>query len=124
MDPLSLSASTAGFLSLAIELTKILTNYSTTVKSAPREVSGLTFEVEALSHVLDNLVDILRSDDSEITTFSEQSILCCIISASQKHITDIYRKLVKQTKPSVRSVDRMAGAMRRLTWPFEKDERQ
>jgi hypothetical protein len=50
MDPVSLSTSIAGFLSLAIQLSKILANYSNTVNSAPQEVSGLTIKVEALSH--------------------------------------------------------------------------
>ncbi|CCX33627.1 hypothetical protein FPQ18DRAFT_91166 [Pyronema domesticum] len=71
MDLLGLSASIASFLSLAIELSKMPTNYSNTVKSAPQEVSGLTIEVEALSHVLEKLVEILRNDDPDINTFSK-----------------------------------------------------
>jgi hypothetical protein len=108
MDPLSLSASIAGLLSLSLEVTKILTNFLSTVKSAPSEANSLTTEVTALSQVLETLVEVLRSDDSEVTTFDEQSILCSIISACQEHIGSLFKTITK-----LRSVE-TAGVLGRL----------
>jgi hypothetical protein len=116
MNPLSLSASIAGLLSLSLEVTKILTNFLSTVKSAPSEANSLTTEVTALSQVLETLVEILRSDDSEVTTFDEQSILCSIISACQEHIGSLFKTITK-----LRSGE-MAGVLGRLAWPYKKED--
>jgi hypothetical protein len=64
-DPLSISASVAGLLSLTIELTKSLNNYISGVKSAPEDSKRLCTETEALSAVLEKLVKFLRDQDKE-----------------------------------------------------------
>lgn len=61
MDPLSLSAGVAGVLSLALEMTKILTVYVSDVESAPEEARGLLIEASALCSVLDQLVNFLQT---------------------------------------------------------------
>lgn len=116
MDPLSLSASIAGLLSLSLEVTKILTNFFSIVKSASSEASSLVTEVTALSHVLETLFEILRSDDPEVTTFNEQSVLCSIISAYQEHIGSLFKTIMK-----LRSV-KTEGVLGRLAWPYKKED--
>jgi hypothetical protein len=63
MDPLSISAGVAGFLSLAIEISKILTAYVGSVKSAPEEAQQLLQEVSALYNVSKQLAQVLRNDE-------------------------------------------------------------
>ena len=68
-DPLSLVASVAGLTSLAIELLKILNAYASGAKSAPKDVSQLLMEVEALNTVLRQLLSFLLDNDIDQESF-------------------------------------------------------
>jgi hypothetical protein len=116
MDPLSLSASIVGFISLAIEVTKILGVFIGDVKSAPQEATDLMTEVAALVNVLQTLVEDLREDHGE-TIFEEQAVLCTVISACQVQVSEIYAKLAK-----LRRTTKVMRTVARLTWSFQKDE--
>jgi hypothetical protein len=116
MDPISLSASVAGFLSLAIELTKLISTFIGDVKSAPQEASDLHTEIAALSLVLEKLTNILWSDSPDDgEEIGEQSILVLVISACQSHVAAIYKKLSK-----LRTSDKMKESMGRIVWPFQR----
>jgi hypothetical protein len=71
MDPLSISASVAGFLGLAIELKRIISTYVSDVKSAPQEAHELSVEVLALSHVLETLDELLQGEDLDETSLDD-----------------------------------------------------
>jgi hypothetical protein len=120
MDPIRLSASAAGFFSLAIQLTKIIGGYVTNVQSAPAEARELTTEVKALSHVLETVVDVLRSEDIESTSFEEQSVLFSVIGACRVHLNTLYKKLSKLCGPESKATEIPA----RFMWPFQKDDCQ
>jgi hypothetical protein len=62
MGPLSVSSGVAGFLSLAMEISRILTAYIGNVKSAPDDAHNLLKEILALCHVLEQPVTLLRND--------------------------------------------------------------
>lgn len=79
MDPLSICAGVAGFLSLAVEISKILSVYIGDAKSAPKEAQCLLMEVDSLCLVLDQLVKLLREDVKD--DFKETSALLTIITA-------------------------------------------
>ncbi|KAI5789569.1 hypothetical protein FPQ18DRAFT_43339 [Pyronema domesticum] len=138
MSPLSIAASVAGFLSLAIELTKIISTYVADVKSAPSDASALRTEITALCKVLKMVEGILRSDKIN-GTFDEQSILYSIINACQRHFTTVYEKLATlpyDKENSRRSTgimaritysikkDKVKETMARITWPLKKEECQ
>jgi hypothetical protein len=118
MDPLNLSASVAGFLGLAIEVTKILSSYVSDVKDASQEASELNTKVSILSHVLRELVDILQSDNMKATTFDEQSLLFSVVNSCEGHLKCVYKKLAKL---QVRDTDKIKALMGRVSWPFQKD---
>lgn len=119
MDPLSFSASVAGLLSLAIEVTKTLKTFISDVKAAPQEAKDLNLEISLISTVLERLVDVLRSDDTEGTTFDQQCLLYSVITACQSSITNLYKKLSK-----LRSCDKLTERLAWMKWPFQKDECQ
>jgi hypothetical protein len=122
MDPFTISTGLAGFLSLAFEITKILTAYVSDVKSAPEEARGLLSEVSALCNVLDQLVNFLRNDVKGNFTLS--SALYVAIMACQTHIGELYKKIEKL---QIRSSDgKISKIINRTTiaWPFLKDEYQ
>lgn len=118
MDPLSIATGVAGLLSLAKELVKIIIDYTGDVKSATRDARSVLTEVTALSHVLQQLVDFLRKDDTNSKCrFRETSALCSVIAICKNHIETLYRKVKFQGKPE-------KDLLGRLKWPFEKQECQ
>jgi K+-transporting ATPase A subunit len=117
MDPLSLSASVASFLGLAIEVTKILNAYLNDVNDASQEASELNTKVSLLSHVLEKLVDILQSDDMEAITFGEHSLLFSVISSCKRHVKLVYKHLAK-----LRDTNKVKALIGRVSWPFQKDD--
>ncbi|CCX16348.1 Similar to ankyrin [Exophiala dermatitidis NIH/UT8656]; acc. no. EHY59712 [Pyronema omphalodes CBS 100304] len=117
-DPLSMLASIAGLVGFSIEITKTLTAFVTSVKSAPKEASQLTTEVSALRHVLEILTPVLKADDFKNHTFDEESILCSIIVACEENIALIYAKTTK-----LRNASKITGIiLARLLWPFKREE--
>jgi hypothetical protein len=118
MDPFSISTGVAGFLSLAIELTKIIGGYIGGVKSAPEDAHKLLTEVTSLCYILEKLVRFLRKDykgNSEST-----SALVVVIRSCQKEIEDLYKKLEKLQTPNTK----VAGIIERIKWPLKMEEYQ
>lgn len=93
MDPLSISASVAGFLSLTIELKRIISTYVSDVKSAPQEACELSVEVSALSNVLETLDELLQSENLYETSFGRQFVLYSVVSACHGHFLVIRKRL-------------------------------
>ncbi|KAI5814511.1 hypothetical protein BZA77DRAFT_283487, partial [Pyronema omphalodes] len=117
MDPLSFSASVAGLLSIAIEVTEILTAYGHDVKDAPKDASELNIKVSILCNVLEALVSTLRSDNTQTITIGEQSFLYCVISSCELHVKLIYKNIMK-----LRDTNTLKALKGRLSWPFQKEE--
>jgi hypothetical protein len=93
MDPFTISTGLAGFLSLALEIIKILSTYISAIKSAPEDANNFLLEVTALRHVLDQLVKFPRTDVKR--DFASTSALYVAIMACQQYIEDLYKKLEK-----------------------------
>jgi hypothetical protein len=93
MDPFTLSTGVAGFLSLALEISKILGAYVSDYKSAREDAKDLITEVDTLCHMLDQLVRFLRNDAK--CNFQPTSALCLVIKSCQEQIQDLYKKLGK-----------------------------
>jgi hypothetical protein len=94
MDPLSISAGVAGFLSLAGQIATTLKDYVDVVQSAPDEVRSLLLEVTALCQVLKDLVGFLHKDDLNGRRFeSSGSVLCIAIKACQCQLKELHGKL-------------------------------
>ncbi|KAI5817196.1 hypothetical protein BZA77DRAFT_263220, partial [Pyronema omphalodes] len=120
MDPLSLSASVAGFIGLTIQISQILKAYIGGVQSAPEEARNLLTQVDALNHVLQHLIDFLRTEDMKGRGFSKTSVLCVAIAASQKRLEQLYLTLGKlQSRESSTKFGKLRG---RIEWPLKKEE--
>ncbi|KAI5814506.1 hypothetical protein BZA77DRAFT_345612 [Pyronema omphalodes] len=117
MDPLSVSASVAGFMGLAIQVTKILNAYVNDVKDAPQEASELNTKVSMLIHVLEKVVDTLQSDEMEAITIDEQSVLSSVVSSCEHHVKLVYKNLAK-----LRDTNKVKALIGRASWPFKKED--
>jgi hypothetical protein len=122
MDPLSLSASVAGFIGLAIQISQILKAYIDGVQSAPEEARNLLTQVAALCQVLQDLVHFLRSEDLKGRSFAKTSVLCVAIAAGQQRLEQLYLILGKLQSPgSSKTFGKLIG---NIKWPLKKEEYQ
>ncbi|KAI5816100.1 hypothetical protein BZA77DRAFT_387813 [Pyronema omphalodes] len=118
MDGFTVSTGVAGFLSLALEITKTLKAYVNDVKSAPKESRNLLAEVTALCHILERLEQFLRKEYTG--NFEKTSALFVAIEACRDQITEIYNKV---KKIEVRfEKNKSAQFLERLKWPFRKED--
>jgi uncharacterized protein Yka (UPF0111/DUF47 family) len=117
MDAFTISTGVAGFLSLALEISKILKAYVDGVKSAPEEARNLLAEVTALCHALEQLMRFLRKDYKG--NFAETSALVVAIEACKDQITELYKKIEKIEVNCEKS--KIAQVMERLKWPLRKE---
>lgn len=124
-DPFSIASGIAGFLSLAMEITKILVDYTANVKSAPSDVTKMLEEVDALVEVLEQLKDFLEDNSDTISEtikngFQENSALSTALKICKTEIEKLRRVLHKF---KVRRTDKAwLDKLQRLKWPFSKEE--
>ncbi|OTA98912.1 hypothetical protein M426DRAFT_39653, partial [Hypoxylon sp. CI-4A] len=106
MDPLSISASVAGLITLADLLFIRLRKYIKSAKNATKEIEDLTNEINILCGALNSLLRLTKSlDESDETkTFRIYHIDAC-----NDILRDIEKKLEKFDGASLKS---------KLTWPF------
>ncbi|CCX04765.1 Protein of unknown function [Pyronema omphalodes CBS 100304] len=84
MDPFTIATGLAGLLSLAIEISGILSGYIGASKSAPKEVHDLLVKVSALQQVLEQLIVFLRSEEARQVSFNKTSVLLSVIVLANK----------------------------------------
>lgn len=122
MDPLAITMDLSGFLSLAIQISQILREYTETVKSAPTDARNILTRVDALVHILDQLKDFLEDKDDgglEQTNFHEQSALITTLKLCREAIESLYktvRKFVGTGK------GKSHQWWKQLMWPFQKED--
>jgi hypothetical protein len=122
MDPFTISTGVAGLLSLAMEITKILSAYISDVKSAPEDAQNILTNVTSLSYVLEQLVQFLRKDATKtLGKFECTSALRMVINSCQTQVQDLYQKLEQL---QIRSDSKVKGFIDRVKWPFRTEEYQ
>lgn len=125
MDPFSISTGVAGFLSLTIELTKILSTYISEVKSAPSDAKALFEQLSALTAVLTDLREFLEEEaTNELgTAFGKTSALVAAVGACDTEIQALRAKLrgfvIRSKGTGLEGTRKM---WEKLRWPFEKEE--
>lgn len=117
LDPFTLATGLAGLLSLTIELTKIIDEYTGSVNNAPNEAQELFEELSALCHVLERLVPFLVSENGKSNSFGDTCVLFFASNACQNKLQSALRKLSKMREGS-----EWFQNVRRIKWPFDKQE--
>ncbi|KAF8461536.1 hypothetical protein BDZ91DRAFT_683925, partial [Kalaharituber pfeilii] len=113
MGPFTLATGITGFLAIALDVGKILSDYISQYSSVPTDAQTLLEEITALSDVLKQLVKFLEEKDVK-QDFHETSVLCRVIDLCKDKITSLRSILVKLKKSG--------GFPDRLRWPFRKQE--
>ena len=117
-DPLSISASIAGLVTLADIVFRRTYNYVKAVKKAPTEISALSTEIGALYGVLSSLHLVSRQLEHEQadSTTRIHHIHSCY--QTLEHLKSI---LNRDDNSSLRD-ERLEKLQRRLKWPFKSSE--
>ena len=115
MDPFTLATGIAGLSSLAIELSKLTTNYISTATNASNAIRGLYTELELLQCNLVRLRKFLETEHA-IKEFDHTSILVRSCEACEKDLESLRDKLVTNHNKLFRKV--LVAAK----WPLQEKE--
>jgi hypothetical protein len=118
MEPLSamgLAANVAGLISLAIQVSHLLADYSVSIKNLSSGMKLLSEELTSLQHVLKELSAFLHSVDAAGKSFQKSSVLYLAIASCTGDVQEMAVRL-KSSKNIV------ARTMEKLHWPFEEKE--
>ena len=119
IDPLSLAASIAGLASLTIQVTQVISSYTSAVKNVPENARSLQETVVTLSHVLEHLGRFLRSEDVKGNAFNQTSVLYSTTNLCQRTLDAILRKIEGLHKGG-----KVVQAVKQLRWPLNDKETQ
>jgi hypothetical protein len=104
MDPLSISASVAGFLGLAGQIAVTLKAYVDGVQSAPDEARSLLLEVTALCQVIEDFDGFLHKNNLNERRLESSSVLSIAIKFCRCQLEELHGKLANLSEAcSVRS---------------------
>jgi hypothetical protein len=95
MDPLSLSASAAGFFGLAVQIRTMLKGYISGMRNAPSEAGLLLAEIASLCSVLEKLITFLGNQDLQQCRFDKTSVLRAAIEAGKQQLEGLYIQLAE-----------------------------
>jgi hypothetical protein len=120
-DPLSVSASIAGLIGLATQVTSVLKNYIDRAKSAHEDAKRLLNELLTLCSVLDQMRDLLCGEDAQLkgSSFGDTSLLISVLGSTNYHVDKLYKKLSKFSTPNS---NKLVDIWDRLTWPLANDD--
>ena len=112
MDPWTVSTGVAGFLALAVEVTKILKQYIDEVNSAYADAHTLLVETTGLCDCLEKFIKFLQSGAP--SNLPNSSALRLIIAICEDKIRKLHTKLAK--------FHNSRKLAQRFAWPFDKRE--
>ncbi|KAI5810778.1 hypothetical protein BZA77DRAFT_360635 [Pyronema omphalodes] len=116
MDPLSITAAVAGFLSLTGQIATTLKAYVDSVRSAPSEVKSLYLEVKALSQVLENFAQFVKDDlHGDCVLFNAVESCGYQLKALDGKLADLSKAFSK---------GKLQEWAKRMGWPLKKDDVQ
>lgn len=119
MDPLSLSASIAGIISLADVVFRAVFKYGRAVKDARSDVQALADEINGLVTVLRGLEALALDLESEGDAF-DPTLSAHYLHQVHKVLEEVDRRVKKANHSFERS--KVDGVVKRLKWPFSASE--
>ena len=119
MDPVTAATSVAGLLSLAIQVSQILSNQIRTVKNAPKDAQDLLDELQGLCQVLTSLEEFLKAQALKGYLFQGTSLLVGAIKGCHDKIQAVKPRLEKLVRKQG-----FAQIIERGKWYYDHDEHQ
>lgn len=119
MDPLSLSASIAGLVSLAEVVFEAVFKYARAVKNARSDVQTLSEEINGLATILRSLKALAADLESDGDKFNP--LLSAHLLNQPRGVLNKIEVRVKKGLDSFKK-SKLDGILRRLKWPFSESE--
>ena len=116
IDPFTLITGIAGLISLAIEVTKITSDFARNVKGASGQVHDLLTELVALKDVLQRFDTFLKTQDSS-GSFADNCALVSTERYCSVKIKQLYEKLTRLTEGG-----KLRRGLHALAWPYKQTE--
>jgi hypothetical protein len=116
MDAVSLASGIAGLITLALQISSVIADFTIAVKEGPKNIKELQQELLLLGEILSQLQDFLRSEKAKGRSFDSNSVMQSAISSCKVRVERIGDKL----RPSIGG--KMSKLADRLKWPFESKE--
>ena len=122
MDPLSISASVAGLVTLATTIVGSGSAYIKSVREFPKELENLLCETQRLNTILQQIAELVQATTGGSTTTLKK--LSEIITSQAIHKADT---LLKSVKTMLEGCQRVHGArgknsVKAIIWPFKERE--
>lgn len=117
IDPFTLATGLAGLISLALELGKITREYQQAFQTTHDVVDDFISELKTLEDILKNLEHFLNASPARQISFSNSSCLCVTTGLCKKSLEHILTRL-RSNRPKGRAI----SIVRRIRWPFDKQE--
>jgi hypothetical protein len=117
MDPVTLSVSVAGLLSLAIQLTQVTQKFVSQVSHAAKESKELLDELKTLGQTLGQLEKFLNDENAKNNSFEKTSVLWGAMRDCENRLKVFEDKLNKALGGGRTSV-----ILHNLKWPFSSKE--
>ena len=116
MDGISVASGVAGLITLALQVSGAIAEYTTALKDKPKNMKELQDELLLLGEVLNQLEEFLKSERGKNRLFNSNSLL-------QRAIGDC-RTRVERIGAHLKPVEggRLVRVVDRLKWPFEQKE--
>lgn len=115
-DPLSISASVAGLISLAIQVSQLLYTQIQVAKHAPGDAKELLGELQGIASVLKQLEAFLGAQGIHERKFGANSMLTMAIQGCTVRILDMQERVEKL------NTHRVGGIIERGKWFYKQDE--
>jgi hypothetical protein len=122
-DPFTLATGVASIISIAIQLATVTNDFTRYAKEAFSGPQQLLEELRALSVVLEQLQDVLKSQNSS-SNFTKASTLCIATSGCEARLRAMLQKLQKfsHTSTTRKVAEKLSHALQRIKWPLEARE--
>ena len=117
MEAVAAASAIAGLVSLALEVTAIIHQYTSSVENAPQHVLELVEEVTALSHVLNTLEIFVREEDMKGKGFEQTSVLCSSLHGCRSRMETLKLRLQK-----IHGSKQLLRVIKLLKWPLGETE--
>ena len=111
-----MAASLAGLISLTLAVSRTTSSYCKSVKDARKDVQEIDQELMSMSNTLNQLDQLLRSQQMKSNFFESSSLLATAITMCGNSIKRISSKV--QNLES----DGLARVWEKLKWPFNENE--
>jgi len=122
-DPFTLATGIASIISIAIQLATVTNDFTRYMKEAFSGPQQLLEELRALSAVVEQLQDALRSQDYG-PNFTKTSTLCAASRGCEARLRAILQKLEKRSYAGTtrKGAGKLSHVLQQIKWPMEAKE--